>query len=343
MAYLYVPTLRWKKGERDAIRALSAGARGNVQPIFCLAPDQFVGKKATKAMPAIAAPTAFAASVAASWGLAPFALDASELSAGSAGHPLIAIAAAARASGIKLIPARRLLSTSAYEAAVSAVASVDQRGVVLRATMAEVASAATWLSTWPFPLAETDLVIDLGSDVGTIAAMGAAIDPVFQGLHSASAWRSISLVGCSMPENFTGVASGVFALPRIELNLWQRLISIGLPYQLNFGDYATISTAPPPSGIKWGYPIGVKYTLPADFLICRGVRTTGKGAQDMDVQLRQHATSIVAYTPRHRLSHCWGDDRIDQIAAGTTSPGSLATWVAISVNRHLERTRQDLP
>ena len=99
---------------------------------------------------------------------------------------------------------------------------------------------------------------------------------------------------------------------------------------------------PPPAGIKWGFPINVRYTLPQDFLICRGVSTTGYGGVDMDKQLVGHAKDIVSYSGRHRIS-CWGDGEIDNIASGKTSQGNLETWVQISVNRHIELTRQQIP
>ena len=132
-------------------------------------------------------------------------------------------------------------------------------------------------------------------------------------------------------------------MSRAELVLWKRLNTIGLKYRLDFGDYGTVSLTPPPQGIKWGYPITVKYTLGAYFLICRGVRTTGANSLDMDVQLRDHAQKIVAYAGRAPLAHCWADAEIDAIASTTKNPGGLAQWVGYSTNRHIENTRTVIP
>jgi hypothetical protein len=229
-----------------------------------------------------------------------------------------------------------------YTDVVKSIVAKDKRGVGLLIDLAEMAAAAHWVAAWPFPPHETDLVIDLENTVGVVHSMGAAIVPVFRSLHGGTTWRTVTLCGTSIPDNFSGYAAGLHTIDRAELDLWQTLTSAGLPYRLNFGDYATVPLNPPPPGIKWGYPINVKYTLDTEFLVCRGVSTTGLGGVEMDVQLVGHARHIVGYPTRNRIT-CWADDRIDQIAASGSGAGNLEHWVQIGVNRHLELTRQNLP
>jgi hypothetical protein len=195
----------------------------------------------------------------------------------------------------------------------------------------------------PFPLSGVDLIADFSNHVGTVSALGAALDHAFVHFHSGASWRSVTVAGTSMPDNFSGFTAGTHSIQRREFALWQHLSSPGLPYDLDYGDYATVPVNAPPPGIKWGFPINVRYTRVADFLICRGVATTGYGAVDMDVQLLGHAQTIVAAPNRARLAHCWADNQIDQIAAGTAGPGNLESWVRLSVNRHIERVRASLP
>lgn len=342
MVYRYVPILRWKQGEREAVRQLSGLGRTDVTPLFILAPDQFVGKKATSKAPALPSPALFAQQAQTAWGTQPFMLDAMALATTATGHPLIAIGAAARALGLALIPSTSLFAPAMYQAAVGALVAADGRGVALRIDLQELANSAAWIAAWPYAPADTDLVIDLGATVGVAHSLGAALDPTFHGLVSGPNWRSVTIAGSSMPANFTGVAAGLSTIPRTEAALWNRLAAVSLPYRLDFGDYATVSTVPAPSGIAWGFPINVKYTLANDFLICRGVRTKGLGAVNMDTQLTGHAVSVAGYGARHSLPHSWADTRIDQIAAGA-APGGLPGWVSLSVNRHIERTRASLP
>lgn len=339
----YTPILRWKRGERVGVQKLTSAGKTGVTPLFLIAPDQFKQKTATGSKPARSAAEAFADEIKTAWGSTPFYLDASAL-APSAAHPnpLIDIANAARIIGLNLIPATRLTATAAYQADVVAVATADARGVALRVDMQGLTSAASWSTAWPHALSDTDLIADFADQIGFVAALGAAVNTAFSSLHSATLWRSISVAGSSIPANLTGYTAGLHPIVRSEWSLWQQLNAASLPYQIHFGDYATIPLAAPPAGIAWGFPISVRYTLPGHFLICRGVGTTGFGGVDMDVQLSGHATSITMYPQRNALSHCWGDQRIDAIAAGG-SPGNLETWVQISTNRHIEITRNRLP
>jgi hypothetical protein len=311
--------------------------------LFIIGSDQIKGKVATKSKGAQTAADVFARDIYDAWGARPFGLDASTLSAvPGAPHPLVAIAASCNALGSTLIPATSLNASPAYQAAVGVINHADQRGVILRVDLQELNSAANWLPNWTIPVGQTDLVADFADIVGTVASMTAAVIHSFQHLHQAGRWRTVTTAGTSMPENFGGFLAGLHTIPRDEVKLWSALANAGLSYRIDFGDYATPPITEPPPAIAWGYPINVRYTLPQDFLICRGVKTTGFGGVDMEPQLIGHAQSIVSYPQRGRIN-CWADDLIDKIAAKTQSPGNLETWVHIGINRHIELVRSLLP
>ena len=342
--YRYVPVLRWKRGEKVGVRNVAPTSRQGIVPLFLLAPTRYVGKAATKSHPAIAPANFFAQEMATIWGTLPFFLDASEIPhSGGGHHPFAAIAARARTQGLSLIPATWLGAPAPYQQAVNAAVSVDHRGVGLRVDLQELTSAATWIAAWPHQPNQTHLLVDFGSDVITVAALGNSVTHAFASLHQAANWRSVTIIGTSMPDTFQGWQQGLHTIPRTEWLLWQTICATSLPYRLDYGDYATVPTTPAPVGIQWGYPISVRYTLEDKFLICRGVRTTGIGGVDMDQQLVTHATSIVQYPQRAPLAHCWADTRIDNIAAGNEPPRGLEAWVQIGVNRHIELTRNRLP
>lgn len=342
--YRYVPILRWKQGERRGLAQLQSSTKTDVIPLFQLQPEQFNTPKGANNV-GVSPAQHFAAQVLAEWGTSPFYLDASALpqSAGTAHHPLIDIAAAARIAGIHLIPATSLGVKASYQTAVIATDATDKRGAALRVDLSEFSSASSWVIGLSIPLSRLDLIADLKTSIGVASALGAAIITTFSTLHGGKSWRTVTIAGTSIPDDFSGYAAGLHTIKRIEWSLWSKLVAAGLPYRLDYGDYATVSLAAPPSGIAWGYPINVKYTLKNEFLICRGVKTTGKGGVDMAPQLTSHAKNIVSYPGRGRITGCWADDQIDDVASGKQSCGSLETWVRYGVNRHIERVRVDLP
>jgi len=344
MQIRYVPFLRWKAGEKTALLRLSTQAKIDSVPYILLGADNFKDKKATKRTPALTAAHAFATELVRCWGPSPIYLDATPLAITSGLiTPLESAADQVAVAGGKIIPALSLKSTNAYQNAVIAVARKYSTGVALRVSLSEMTNAKTWIRSWPFALSETDLIIDLDNSVEAVAALGSAVVNAFLTLEQGGDWRSVTISGTSIPDNFTGLAAGLYERERIEYSLWRALSSSKLPYVLHYGDYATVSTATPAPGIAWGYPITVKYTLPQSFLICRGVRTRGFGAQDMSVQLVKHAQSIVGWPSRSPLSHCWADKQIDAIAAGLAGPQGLGHWVSLGVNRHMELVRALLP
>jgi hypothetical protein len=305
---------------------------------------QYVGLTATRKKAAIPAPDAFAKEASSVWGQGEFFLDASELPPLPSGqHPILNIAASARSKGLRLIPVTRLDALAPYQKAVAQIVAADKRGLALRANLTTVTSAATWAGEWPFPLAETDLIVDLSGSASTVLTLGQAAINAFAGLHKGTDWRSVTVAGTSMPDNFTGLAKGTYEIPRAEWSLWQNLSAAKLPYRIDYGDYTTPPIKPPPEGIAWGFPINVRYTLDGAFLICRGVTTTRANAEDMAPQLVKHAKTIQKYPMRNGVPNCWGDGMIDQIAAKAVLPGALENWVRIGVNRHVEITRANLP
>lgn len=341
--YFYRPILRWKQGEKVALSNLQLATKNDVVPLFLLGPDQFQPPRGRNPQGTTAAES-FVNQVLTVWGTSEFYLDASEIPV-QAGrlHPIVDIAAAARVAGLRLIPSTTLGASAAYQAAITTVLGADGRGVALRVDFAEFNSAASWISNWPHSPSDTNLIADFRNTVGVVTAMGAAVTGLFSGLYLGSSWRSVTVAGTSIPADFSGFTAGTHIINRAEWQLWQNLVSTSLPYRLDFGDYATVSLAAAPPTIAWGYPINVKYTLSGQFLVCKGIKTTGRGAIDMAPQLIGHATSIVAHPSRSRIAGCWGDDRIDAIASGTENPGNLGKWVGFSVNRHVERLRLDLP
>lgn len=343
VTYRYIPVLRMKQGEKAALQKLSRNGREMVVPLFMCAPEQYVGKKSTRHRATVAPPQLVVDEIKQCWGHAPLYIDASFISPSAGeGHPMADIAELGRISGLQLIPATRLNAHPVYQAAVSAMSDTDGRGVALRIDLQEMTTAAAWASDWKPTLAKTDLITDLGDNVQSVAALGAALDPAFSRLHGAGKWRSVAIAGTSLPSNFGGYQAGAHKLDRVEFLLWRRLAELKLPYRLDFSDYATVPTDPPPKGIAWGYPINVKYTQPEYFFVCRGIRTTGKVCKDMDIQLREHSAAIVAHKERMAVQECWADDVINKMAIGQLKPGGMTGWVSISVNRHIELTRHVL-
>ncbi|WP_164547071.1 MULTISPECIES: beta family protein [unclassified Mesorhizobium] len=347
----YSPILRWKQGERSALSNLSPAGRANVIPLIVVSQLSYGDTKPPKAPPKtppknapLSAPDAFVKQVRDAWGNGKIFIDVSDLPGTPAFHHLDNIRASANAAGLTLVPSVKYLAPPAYHSAVTRMIAADNRGAALRVTLNEMTNLANLVGNWYCPIAQTDLIVDLGGSVGTALALGAATRTVFQNLHQAQAWRSVTVAGGNIPATLTGYLVGQTMLARAELDLWQALVAHPVGYVLHFGDYATVGPDASTDNIPGPVPINAKYTPHGQFQIFHGVKTKGPGSVPRDVQYRSYAASIVALPQRVPLPVCWGDQTIDAIAGVPgTSAGSPATWVAYGINRHIELTRSQLP
>ncbi|MCK6442294.1 beta family protein [Elstera cyanobacteriorum] len=339
---MYHPMLRWKRGERIGLRNLHPQYKLNVTPVFLLSDGQYKPKQSTSTSPQLTEAQNFVEGITSDWGFTPIYVDASLLSIVNQQHEIVYIVLEAANRNITAIPTTNLYANYIYQNSIVSIHSSTNTDIALRISLQDLFNAQAWLNQWPIPKNKTDLIIDLGNSIAEGFQYYGQILATIQYIQTGTPWKSITLTGTSIPDNFGNYAQNQnHLIHRGEIDLWNSL-QTNLNTRLDFGDYATVPLNAPGSGIAWGFPINAKYTLPADFLICRGVTTTRQGAIDMDVQLRGHASSIKQYQFRNRLN-CWADDMIDNIANGIESPGNLETWVQIGVCRHIAITRHSLP
>ena len=345
----YNPMLRWKAGEQGALANLSS--KSGITPFILLQREQYAAtksppkkpRKRVPKTPPLAAADVFVGQADKAWGAERFFLDASDLPATPSGHHLDQISAAARAAGLQIVPAISLSGDAAYRGAVERMAATDGRGVALRVSFDQMASATSWSGSWFAAPSDTDLIVDLGNSIASMAGAHSLAIAAFSALHRGERWRSVTVAGGSIPPMLTGYKIGETPLARYELDFWTAISGASLPYSLDFGDYATIAPDALNLDVEGSFPVNAKYTIGRQFLIYHGVRPRGVKGVPMQDQLRNYARTIHKRPGRGPLANCWGDIQIDKIATSGASPGSPGVWVKYSVNRHIELTRANLP
>jgi len=147
--YRYTPILRWKRGEKAALKSIQAPVAANVFPLIIVTDETFKDQPEKINQEAVGAAFLFADELHKNWGARSLYLDASGVKPKGVQHPLIKTADLCREIGAKLTPATTLGAPSHYEAAVMQVAQADKRGVALRVNLREFSSAQSWVSSWP--------------------------------------------------------------------------------------------------------------------------------------------------------------------------------------------------
>jgi hypothetical protein len=332
MPFRYVPLLRTKTGEANALHHLSPQAKGRLLPV----------------MQIVASPPAnFALRMSQAWPGLPIAVDG-HYNLGVTGS-VVGFSHLVRDLGrhqLQVMPAIECDTAGPYLAAVQAAAGRYAPGLVVLASLRQLRNVQPWVQAQGWRRRDVDLVIKLGHlgqlDVDVIeAGVTAALR---QHIGAASPWRSVTLASAAAPKDTSGLPLGRTNFPRLDWQLWNQVHG-NVPFQLDYGDYATAhpDLTDPPGAAMATATISVRYTVDDDWIVLKGRPIGGARGQPMGHQYRNHAITLTRDPQFDHVAGCHGDQRIQQIAAGTSGPGNRTTWVEVAVNRHLSLVADRLP
>jgi hypothetical protein len=182
----------------------------------------------------------------------------------------------------------------------------------------------------------THVIIDLGRvGEGDAFTKSLAASAVLRSVAQASAdWRGIAVAATGMPDSVSSLQPDeVHRIPRYELTVWKNLLREGLSRKVAFGDYGITGagtsqfdpTKMSPPGPK------VRYTVENEYVIVRRARRK-KGDTEGH---RMLATKIRALPDYSGREFSWGDEYIDDSAAGAKVSRQSSMWIAASTSHHI--------
>lgn len=251
-----------------------------------------------------------------------------------------------RRAGINFVPVIRVgEGHSARFRAVVDAATQDGRGVCLRhrvlGTMpppgysvqnlleATLASVGTTVS-------QADLILDLGF-LDPDCPPNIDFERVIDDSTDVGAWRSLVLMGTSMPRSLGRVPEGSDGyIPRREWENWVAARNAGLKRTPTFGDYAIQNPQPPGDG-GGIMRANIRYTLESTTLIARGKSILeGKG------QYRDLCERVVMHPKFAGRNYTWGDAILESCANGELAPGSQEMWRGAGTSHHIRHVEEQL-
>lgn len=196
---------------------------------------------------------------------------------------------------------------------------------------------------------KVDLIVDFGYLEGKTQTYKTVLEKIADTI-SFDDWRNVIFAAGNFPpslEEFRPNEDN--RLNRTELELWKKNKTI-CGRNIVYSDY----TVRNPDNISKGFSrgsISVRYTLENDFQVFRGTQ------EDKPFKYLVHAMNIrELYSDAYSESYCWGDEAITEKAnqlkrcldSGTNpetyggfSPGNSTAWVAWSVNHHIAVVLKD--
>jgi hypothetical protein len=351
-AKTYVPVLKWRQGEYQALMRLHAVTKAQVTPLIEVTPPEwdFETHKFKKTIDSQLAP--FASRLEKKWGSRPAFLDTSLLDpiARMIGgvHPLTYLTDGVRAKGGTVTPVTSPGRDLAHYNSVAAVVAIDGRGVAVRVGLDDIAdpgfpaTLAGLVGSLGVTLPQTDLIIDLAAkNFEPLADLTALVSALLQSSPVYVDVRSLVLVGTSFPASMGEVKVGSHTLPRQEWKLYKGVVG-ALPAgfrPLAFGDYAIASADIPGGDMRLLKPSAtIRYTVADGWFITKGNNVRDNGFD----QYRAQCGTVMSSGHMAAVGYSAGSDYIRDCHAKTKSTGNLTTWRWVGTNHHITRVVDDL-
>jgi len=349
----YVPCLRWKQGEYQAVMRLSTGAKLLMTPLIEV-PEigfDFETRQPKKTIDGHLEP--LAKRILTKWGKDPclvdFRLIDQQERMANGEHPIRFLFREFREKEIQAIPILRINDDPECIGAIAQEATVDNLGVSLRVNIASLARSdfeelllgvieATGAS-----IEETIIIVDLEApNFEPVDIFANLVTTLLGGFPFLERWRSIAIIGTSFPSTIAEVSIGLNLLPRYEWILYEILIDRlrqdhkPIP---SFGDYAINHPDLLQKDMRIVKPYAsLRYTIEQEWLIGKGrnVRDYGFG------QYREICRQVVQSPYFSGREFSAGDKYIEDCANGNEKTGNLTTWRWVGTNHHIERIVTDL-
>ncbi len=303
----YVPVLRTKPAEWDALRHLTGDVRRVITPCLEILPAE---------------------------------LNVSEQSASEDGeHPVTLLGRAAITYGLKPIFTVGLYHDSKFQVAAREVINIHKRGVAIRLFYGDLGKDTSHdgidslLHVLEVTYSEADLFVDCGV-VGDTPADYDWLSSRVPRLHD---WRRFIALGGSFPPNLDGLVVGARALPRYDWLHWHAWAVAPKPRTARMPDFSdyTIQHAvfdEPPQGANPS--ASIRYTADTYWLVMRGEALRNKKNAG-NRQYYGNAQLLSEHDQFKGPTYSFGDRYIWDAANRRGGPGTPTTWLAAGINHHI--------
>lgn len=352
----YVPILKGKQGELDAIRESAAELRERFTPLIevpPIPPKYIEGEDTPILAKSIASHvTDVAEKLSTAVGTErPFFIDGfyieedEQLEDGS--EPIAGLFGALREGGLAFVPTIGLDRIADYGQSVRDAVEQDGRGCCLRLLESDLESLAelgpqveSLLNFLGLSPSDADLLLDFGPNVPGRAALPYLINAI----PFLNDWRSFAVASSCFPQNLEGIAqNSIFEFERAEWVAWTFLRSKRKMLQRMpaFADYAInhpeLSEVDP--RIMRMSP-NIRYTAPSTFVIAKGAAyprkkdTSRRPGLEASIQYPRLAKMIISHPSWQGEGFSWGDQFI-AACARKECVGNPTNWRAVGTCHHI--------
>ena len=346
----YVPILRWKEAERQALKKLFDTDRDHISPLIEPITPQPNSKGQLKTVPQLAAeiPTA----IAECWGQRPIFFDAHlprhDPHVEQEDALLRDVIRHGKQQNLTIVPVTGLSRVPAYQSAVVSAVTSMGLGVCIRLTPADILDAAlpANLQRLVDSLKQKRATVDLLIDFRTIYGVQAPNwSDALSRIPEIKSWRNLIAASGAFPQDLTRTNDGEpmrpgdHPFPRTDWTNWaSQMQHWSLPRRPFFSDY-TIQWALQQKPIQIpNVSASIRYTCEDHWLVMRGQGMLTEGSAGAK-QYPAHAKRLVRKKEFCGGAHSAGDAYIEEKSRenlqAIKKTGNARTWIEAGINHHL--------
>jgi hypothetical protein len=348
---MYVPALRWRQGEYQALLRLTNRIKDRIVPFITIPEIEFDFEewRPKKSVQEHVHP--FAARYKSKWGKRPAWVGVHKsivLSPMDDGRDIFTyVFEELRGYEANAVPAVPLGADPATIRAVAAIIKRDSLGAAISLRLEDLMKATpsadvrAFAAALDIELAETDLIVDLGApNFEPYMTFSGALIVALRRLNDLDAFRNFVLIGTAIPETFKDIAKGFDEIPRHDWLFYQALLA-RLPAGMrrpNFGDYTIVHPEFTPVDMRKIKSAGkIVYTTPGNWAVRKG------GAfRDNPAQMHDHCADLVSRPIFKGAGYSSGDDYIAKCAVRKEGPSNQTRWKNVAINHHITHVLDDL-
>ena len=347
----YVPALRWRQGEYQALLRLTDPVKDRIVPFITIPEIEFDFEewRPKKSVSKHVCP--FPVRFKSKWG---------KRSAWVGVHDNIVqkhmddgrdiftyVFAHLRAFDSNAVPSIPLGADGNTVRAVAAIVKRDSLGVAISVRLEDMmkpnpdVQVRTVASSLGVDLQDIDLIVDLGApNFEPYETFSDLLIVTLRRLGDLQVYRNMVLIGTAIPETFKYIAKGTDELPRHDWLFYQTLMA-RMPSAMrrpNFGDYTIVHPKFTAVDMRLIKPSGkIVYTTPC----CWSVRKGG-AFRDNPGQMHDHCADLVSKTIFKGSGYSSGDNYIAKCAARQEGPSNQTRWKDVAINHHITHVLDDL-
>lgn len=347
----YVPVIRWKAAEKEAVEKLSPSEKAYVIPLIELimpqptvekpgeerkSPEELLADskaKLVKALPKIAE------EILKYWGNMPLFLEFNLIDVSLRTLAMKQILIDGRNLGLRIIPTIKLNAGEEIENTLKELKDKLYSGVALRLyrhdlNTAEISSLIRkFLSDNLLSAKQVDLIVDLQiTDENCLR-----IKEIINKIPNINDWNSFTVISGAFPKDLSNLSVDTHMIERSDWNKWFLQIDEGkLERNPSFGDYTIqhpIYTEPIP-GVNPS--ASIRYTLNDAWMIMRGQGLRGENSAG-HAQYPANAQLLLKSQEYFGKDFSYGDAYIEEKGkdVNTKETGTPRTWIRAGINHHI--------